>query len=122
MASGLAVSPGRGVGHLHVDVDDALDDVDEGLPVVLALHTSSPGDVAAMVKSAGVITLVGGHDSHAAVVTRASAIPAVLSVEGMAIADDHVLLGDTRVDVGELIEVDGTTGTVGLAGGTDGGE
>lgn len=118
LASGLAVSPGKGVGHLHVDVDDALDEADEGRPVVLAIHTTSPRDVAALMRSGGVLTVAGGHDSHAAVVTRASAIPAVLSVEGMIIADDHVMFGTTRVDVGELVEVDGTTGSVGLADGS----
>ncbi len=112
LASGLAASAGIGYGFLHVDVDDALDAIEAGQPVVLAIETSSPADVGAMTKVAGVMTVLGGRESHAAVVTRSAGVPAVLAVQGLEIGADHIVLGGRRVDAGTELWVDGTTGRV----------
>ena len=112
IAEGQPASAGVGRGRLHVDVDDALDAVDRGEPVVLALETSAPADMTAMVRSAAVLTIMGGRESHAAVVTRGAGVPAVLAVQGLTIGADHIVLGDQRVAVGDELVVDGTTGRV----------
>ncbi len=119
LAMGQPGSAGVGEGRLLTDVDDALDAADRGEPVVLALGWTSPSDASAMVRSAALLTRVGGRQSHAAVVARSARVPAVLSVQGLEIADDHVVLAGERVEVGEWLVVDGTTGRVGRRAGSD---
>lgn len=112
LGTGEPGASGTGRGQLHVDVDDALDAIDAGHRVVLALEASTPADVTAVVRCVAVLTASGGRDSHAAVVTRAEGIPSVLAVQGLRIEIDHILLGDHRVDVGEELIVDGAAGRV----------
>ena len=112
VGEGQPASAGVGRGRVQVDIDDALDAIDRGEPVVLVLETSAPSDMAAMVRSAAVVTVLGGRESHAAVVTRGAAVPAVLAVPGLQIAVDHVMFGDVRVAVGDELVIDGTTGRI----------
>ncbi|MEZ5168203.1 MAG: PEP-utilizing enzyme [Acidimicrobiales bacterium] len=95
-------------------MDDALDAMDVGGQVVLALVESAPGDVPAMVRAAAVITARGGPDSHAAIVTRAAGVPCVVGVEGLEIDDGEVRLRGVAIALGSPATVDGTTGTVAL--------
>ena len=112
VGKGQPASAGVGRGRVQVDIDGALDAIDRGEPVVLVLETSAPSDVAAMVRSAAVVTVLGGRESHAAVVTRGAEVPAVLAVPDLQIATDHVMFGDVRVAVGDELVVDGTTGRI----------
>ena len=112
IAEGQPASAGVGRGQVHVDVDDALDAHERGESVVLVLETSAPADMTAMVRSAAVLTVMGGRESHAAVVTRGAGVPAVVAVQGLTIGADHIMLGDRRVDVGDELVVDGTTGRI----------
>ena len=70
VAEGQPASAGVGRGRVQVDIDDALDAIDRDEPVVLVLETSTLSDMASMVRSAAVVTVIGGRESHAAVVTR----------------------------------------------------
>ena len=115
VAVGTPASAGTARGRVHVDVDDALDAVDRGETVVLVRATTSPADVAAMVRSAAVVTERGSRESHAAVVARSLGIPAVVGVEALVIADDHVGFGAHRVPVGAEVIVDGTHGHIARA-------
>jgi len=115
IGSGRPAAPGRGEGELVTDMDDAIDAIDSGRSVVLALDTTSPSEVAMMVRSAAVFTAVGSPECHAAVVARAAGIPAVVSVQGLEIHPDHVILPGKRVNVGEVLWVDGTTGQIASA-------
>ena len=112
VAEGQPASAGVGRGRVQVDIDDALAAIDRDEPVVLVLETSAPSDMAAMVRSAAVVTVLGGRESHAAVVTRGAEVPAVLAVPDLQIATDHVMFGDVRVAVGDELVVDGTTGRI----------
>ncbi len=112
IGSGRPAAPGQGEGELIIDLDDALDAIDDGRRVILALDTTSPSEVAAMARSAGVFTAIGSPECHAAVVARAAGIPAVVSVRGLTIHSDHVTIGIRRVDVGDRLLVDGTTGLI----------
>lgn len=110
--AGLGVSGGRGVGRLQIDVDAALDHLDAGRAVVLAMVTSTPADVVAMVRAAGVITVEGTAQSHVAIVSRAAGVPAVVAVRGLTVGSGGVLIDGTRVPVGTPVEVDGDRGVV----------
>ena len=110
IAVGTPASAGVGRGRLHVDIDDALDAIDRGEAVVLIRPTTSPADVAAIVRSAAMVTTVGSRESHAAVVARSVGIPAVVGVGELTIGADHVGVDGVRVEVGSEMIVDGSVG------------
>lgn len=116
LGRGRPAGPGLAAGELHTDVDEALDAIAAGRPVVIALETTSPGDVEVMVGAAAVVTVLGGPESHAAVVARGAGVPAVVSVGGLRVHPDGIELPGGRVDVGEPLVVDGTGGRVGRPG------
>ena len=110
-ATGIGVSPGLGSGELRVDVDDALDAMDAGRPVVLALAVSSPADVPAMTRASAVLVVRGDARSHTAIVANAAGVPAVV-VGGLTIAAGGVEVEGITIDVGCELTVDGDAGTV----------
>lgn len=112
LARGLAASPGIGVGQLCCDPDRAADLAAKGIPVVLARQETSPADVHGMIVAAGLVTTLGGVASHAAVVARSWAIPAVTSLEGAQVLEDRLTVGGKVVREGEIVTVDGTHGAV----------
>jgi phosphoenolpyruvate synthase/pyruvate phosphate dikinase len=112
LAAGVGVSPGEGIGELHVDVDDALDAIDAGRPVVIALESAAPGDVVVMARAAGVMTIIGDRESHVAVVTRGAAVPAVVGLEELTISERGIRISGEAVAVGETVVVDGTRGEI----------
>ena len=112
VAAGIAASAGIARGRLQIDIDDALDAADRGVPVVLARTTTSPADVSAMVRSIAVLTAHGARESHAAVVARSLGIPAVVGVVDLVIGDDSVTIGDLVIGVGDELIVDGTHGVI----------
>ncbi len=107
---GLAVSPGVGAGVLCCDADRAAALASEGTSVVLARPETSPADVHGMVAAAALVTTTGGVVSHAAVVARGWAIPAVCSLEEATVEADALIVGGRRIPEGELVTVDGTRG------------
>lgn len=111
-ARGQPASAGIATGALMVDLDDALDAIDAGRSVIVALETTSPGDVEVMVGAAGVITVLGSPQSHAAVVTRAAGVPAVVSVQGMTIDANGIALGGEHIGAGTGLTIDGAGGAV----------
>ncbi|MEZ5244620.1 MAG: PEP-utilizing enzyme [Acidimicrobiales bacterium] len=109
--SGISVALGRGSGELRVDVDDALDAMDGGRPVVLALAVSSPADVPAMIRASAVVAASGDAQSHTAIIANAAGVPAVV-VPGLTIGADGIEVDGTALEVGHELTVDGDAGTV----------
>ncbi len=121
VATGVAASPGVGSGMLCLSVDDVLDAADAGRDAVLVCVETTPADEVGMRLAVGIVTARGGTASHAAVVARGWGIPAVVGVDGLEVADDHVVVGDHRLDRGDEVGLDGGTGEVfagSLAGGS----
>ena len=112
IAGGLAASPGVGVGALCLDADRAAELGATGVAVVLARPDTSPADVHGVIASAGLVTMHGGMVSHAAVVARGWAIPAVCSLAGAEIIDNGLRLADTVIAEGTTVTVDGSTGSL----------
>lgn len=112
LASGLAASPGVGAGLLCCDPDRAAELSTAGESVVLAREQTSPADVHGMVRAAAIVTATGGVASHAAVVARGWAIPAVTSLRGATIDGHGIRLGDTLIEPGTLLTVNGGTGQI----------
>lgn len=109
--TGIAVSPGLGSGELRVDVDDALDAMDAGRPVVLVLAESSPADVPAMTRANAVVAASGDAASHTAIVANAADVPAVV-VHGLTIVADGIEVDGVALVVGHELTVDGDVGFV----------
>jgi len=112
IATGLAVSPGVGVGVLCCDADCAADLSARGSAVVLARSETSPADVHGMVGAAGLLTTRGGVASHAAVVARSWAIPAITSLTGTEVHPTGLRIGPVLIAEGDLVTVDGTVGAL----------
>ncbi|MCZ6545835.1 MAG: pyruvate, phosphate dikinase [Chloroflexi bacterium] len=112
LAQGLAASPGVGVGVLCCDADRAAELGTAGTAFVLARPETSPADVHGMVEACGLVTTRGGVASHAAVVARSWAIPAVTSLSGAVVEAGGLRIGDRFIALGELVTVDGGAGTI----------
>jgi pyruvate,orthophosphate dikinase len=73
---------------------------------------TSPEDVHGMQVAEGILTARGGLVSHAAVVARGWGIPAIVGADAIKIAGKAFSVGSTKVEEGDVISLDGTTGEV----------
>ena len=112
---GDGVSPGLGRGELHVDVDEALDAMDAGRAVVLALDVSSPADVPAMTRANALIAARGDAQSHTAIVANAAGVPAVV-IHRLRFVADGIEVDGTALRVGSEVTVNGESGVVEWSG------
>src|ERR1039458_1353006 len=112
LAKGLAASPGAAVGAVCFTADDAAAAAANGEHVILVRNETSPEDVHGMLAAEGILTARGGLVSHAAVVARGWGKPAVVGAEALRISAASFSGGDTVVNEGDWISVDGTSGTV----------
>jgi len=116
LARGINASPGAAVGKVVFDADTTVEWVERGEKVVLVREETNPDDVHGMYAAEGILTARGGKTSHAAVVARGAGKPCVVGAEAIHIdmsvrsftANGHV------VQEGDVISIDGTTGTVAL--------
>ena len=112
---GLEASPGAAVGRAVFDVPKAVEWASEGIPVLLVRWETTPDDIDGMFASEGILTSHGGKTSHAAVVARAMGTPAVTGAAEMTINAEKGFFtapDGVRVNEGEMIAIDGTTGRV----------
>jgi pyruvate,orthophosphate dikinase len=112
LAEGLAASPGRAVGLVCLDADDAVVRSAAGQDVILVRPETSPADVHGMAAARGLVTRFGGLVSHAAVVARSWGLPAVVGAGGIEIGTDSITAHGHQVAVGQPITVDGDRGLV----------
>ncbi len=110
LATGLAASPGRAIGVLSVDPDDAVEREQRGERVILVRRETSPADVHGIAAAVGLVTTLGGLVSHAAVVARSWGLAAVVGAQGIELVDGALMSGDRRIPPGEVLTVDGDTG------------
>src|SRR3954451_5597711 len=112
LTTGLPASPGLATGEIVTSPARAAELGGSGRPVLLVRSETSPEDVPAMAKAAGVLTCRGGLASHAAVVARGWGIPAVVGAAEVQLDDDGIVIGGTRYAVGDTLTIDGSTGEV----------
>ena len=112
IATGLAASPGAGVGKAYFTADGAAEAAGRGEAVILVRSETSPEDVHGMIVAKGILTARGGLVSHAAVVARGWGTPAVVGADGVHIRGNSFEAGGVTVDEGDTISVDGSTGRV----------
>ena len=97
---GLGISPGVASGPIKVLRDPYEKDIEPG--DVLVAYTTDPGWTPLFVNASAIILQVGGMMQHGGVVAREYGKPCVAGIE-------HSL---TRFHDGQIVEVDGTTGTI----------
>jgi pyruvate,orthophosphate dikinase len=112
LATGLPASPGVATGEIAMSPAAAEAAAAAGRPAILVRAETSPEDVPAMARSAGVLTTRGGLASHAAVVARGWGIPAVVGATDVHLAADAVEIGGRVLRTGEPITIDGSTGEI----------
>ncbi|QEC49243.1 pyruvate, phosphate dikinase [Baekduia soli] len=115
LARGVAASPGAAKGAIVFTAEDAVAAAADDRAVVLVRPFTEAEDVAGFHAAQGVLTSEGGKASHAALVARGMGVPAVT---GAGTLEIDVRAGEVRLDgavvlrEGDLIAIDGTTGTV----------
>ncbi len=114
-ASGVNASPGAAVGRVYFDADTAEQKAkEEGQDVIMVRPFTKPDDVHGMLAAKGILTSEGGATSHAAVVARQFGVPCVVGAASIRINLEkrYMEAGGVRVEEGDWISVDGTTGEV----------
>jgi pyruvate,orthophosphate dikinase len=114
LAKGLAASPGAAVGAAVFDSAEAVKRHAAGESVVLVRRETNPDDLEGMIASAGVLTSRGGKTSHAAVVARGMGRTCVCGAEAIDVdvKTRTARVGDTVINEGDVVAIDGTTGEV----------
>ena len=116
LARGLNASPGAAVGEIVFSSADAVAVSEAGRKCVLVRWETNPDDLAGMIAAEGILTSHGGKTSHAAVIARGMGAPCVCGVDALKIDAEKkeitVAGSDVVLHEGDMISIDGTTGTV----------
>lgn len=114
LTQGLNASPGAATGKVVFDTDEAEKRGDEGESIVLVRKETTPEDIHGLAAAEGVLTSRGGMTSHAAVVARGMGKPCVAGAEEIDIdlANEYFEVDGKKVEKGDIITIDGTTGDV----------
>ena len=114
IGSALPASPGAAAGKVYFTADDAKNNHEKGERVVLVRLETSPEDIEGMHAAEGILTVRGGMTSHAAVVARGMGTACVSGCGEINIneAGKYFELGGERVNEGDYISLDGSTGKI----------
>ncbi|MDL0419379.1 pyruvate, phosphate dikinase [Caldibacillus thermoamylovorans] len=118
LTKGLPASPGAAMGAVVFDADEAEQLGKEGKKVILVRPETTPDDIHGIVAAEAVVTSRGGMTSHAAVVARGMGKACICGCESLKIDLKNKLftVGDTVVNYGDIITIDGSTGEIMLGG------
>jgi len=111
MTKGLPASPGAAYGAVYFTAEEAVAASKKG-KVILVRQETSPEDIEGMSAAQGILTVRGGMTSHAAVVARGMGTCCVAGCGDITVGDKHFTVGGTRVNEGDTISLDGSTGNV----------
>lgn len=110
-ASGLPVGGGVASGRLALSERASASYAQSGEPVIFATAETSPSLLPVMQRSAGLVTMLGGSTSHAAVVAREIGVPCVVGLGGR-VADGRLDAGGVALSEGDWITIDGNAGAI----------
>ncbi|MBA3635718.1 MAG: pyruvate, phosphate dikinase [Actinomycetota bacterium] len=114
LATGLPASPGAATGGIVLTANEAQEKGAAGEAVILVRKATSPDDVHGMIQARGILTVLGGMTSHAAVVARGFGKPAVTGCKAIEIdlqAGEVSVEGKT-LKAGDTITIEGSSGRV----------
>ncbi|WP_117238331.1 pyruvate, phosphate dikinase [Thermus sediminis] len=111
---GLPASPGAAFGHAAFSNEGVERFRAQGLPVILVRPETTPEDITGMYLAQGILTARGGLTSHAAVVARGLAVPAVVGAEALKVLPEEgrAVAEGMAIREGDLLTLDGGTGEV----------
>ena len=115
LATGMNASPGAAVGKAVFDSTTAVEWAERGHDVILVRRETNPDDLKGMVAAKGILTSRGGKTSHAAVVARGMGRTCVCGADALDVDVKNkrfTSLDGARVEEGDVISIDGTTGEV----------
>ncbi|WP_316569992.1 pyruvate, phosphate dikinase [Neobacillus sp. YIM B06451] len=114
IAKGLPASPGAASGIVVFEADEAESLTKEGKKVILVRPETTPDDIHGIISAQAVVTSRGGMTSHAAVVARGMGKACVCGCEVLKIDLKNRLfsVGETVVNYGDIITIDGGTGEI----------
>jgi pyruvate, orthophosphate dikinase len=115
IASGVSASPGAAVGKVVFDSVTAGEWAARGEAVILVRRETNPDDLPGMIAAEGILTSRGGKTSHAAVVARGMGKTCVSGADDLEIdvkGKSVTTKSGTTFGEGEVISIDGTSGTV----------
>jgi len=114
LTRGLPASPGAASGIVSFSADEAEALAGQGRDVILVRVETSPEDIHGMHAARGILTARGGMTSHAAVVARGMGRPCVAGAGELRIdyPDESLTLRGQTVKAGDVITIDGGSGTV----------
>nr|WP_276939515.1 pyruvate, phosphate dikinase [Helcococcus sueciensis] len=114
LTKGLAASPGAATGYISFSANDAMLRNAKEEPVILVRTETSPEDLQGMDSAKGILTSRGGMTSHAAVVARGMGKCCVAGAHEVKVDEVNkvVTVGDIQLGEGDMISLDGSTGTV----------
>jgi pyruvate, orthophosphate dikinase len=114
VAKGLPASPGAATGAVVFDADEAEMLGNEGKKVILVRPETTPDDIHGIIAAQAVVTSRGGMTSHAAVVARGMGKACICGCESIKIdvRDKKFTIGETVVNHGDIITIDGATGEI----------
>ncbi|HSQ32389.1 MAG TPA: pyruvate, phosphate dikinase, partial [Gemmatimonadaceae bacterium] len=114
LCTGLPASPGAESGVVVFNPDVAEERAAAGQRVILVRDETTPEDFHGIVAARAVLTARGGMTSHAAVVARGMGKCAIVGCTAINVDLEHrrLRVGDTTIDEGDWITLDGATGRV----------
>ena len=114
IGKGLAASPGAAYGRVVFTAEDAKSWNKNGEKVILVRNETSPEDIEGMSVSEGILTVMGGMTSHAAVVARGMGTCCVSGCSDIKIdyKEKYFTLSETKIYEGDYISLDGSTGYI----------
>ena len=114
LAKGLPAGPGGATGRVVFTADDAEEWHDRGEKVILIRDETSPEDVHGMHAAEAILTAKGGMTSHAALVARGWGKCCIVGCSALQIntQDREVKIGDTKLEEGDWITMNGTSGNI----------
>lgn len=114
IAHGLPAGPGAASGGVYFSAKKAEEEYAKGKKVILCRIETSPEDIRGMLASEGILTSHGGVSSHAALVARQMGKVCVCGASKLGIdyATKTITIGDTVIQEGDYISIDGSTGEI----------
>ncbi|MBT4365799.1 pyruvate, phosphate dikinase [Candidatus Peregrinibacteria bacterium] len=114
VARGLPASPGAASGRVVFTADDAHEWASRDEKVILVRKETSPEDIHGMYAASGILTSQGGMTSHAAVVCRGMGKCCVAGASDIMVnaKGKKIVIGDTVINEGDVITLNGTKGEV----------
>jgi pyruvate,orthophosphate dikinase len=114
LAKGLAAGPGAASGTVAFSAARAEEIAASGRSALLVRVETSPEDLRGMIAADGILTARGGVSSHAALVARQMGKVCVCGCSELVIDYESrtMTAGDTVINEGDDLSIDGTAGTV----------